>query len=99
MHNLAIALHKKTTYEVTGSDDEIFEPSYSRLKENGTTVAQITHSLMGVLSVVSGVAESEMAGNATKKESDKINDLIEKISTCLNSIGGMVNGGQMGQSA
>jgi hypothetical protein len=54
---------------------------------------------MGVLSVVSGVAESEMAGNATKKESDKINDLVEKISTCLNSIGCMVNGEQMGQSA
>lgn len=35
MHNLAIALHKKNIYEVTGSDDEIFEPSYSRLKENG----------------------------------------------------------------
>lgn len=35
MHNLAIALHKKNTYEVTGSDDEIFEPSYSRLKEYG----------------------------------------------------------------
>ena len=26
MHNLAIALHKKG-YKVTGSDDEIFEPS------------------------------------------------------------------------
>ena len=26
MHNLAIALHRKG-YEVTGSDDEIFEPS------------------------------------------------------------------------
>ncbi|HPT43301.1 MAG TPA: Mur ligase family protein [Paludibacteraceae bacterium] len=35
MHNLAIALSKKNEYEVTGSDDEIFEPSYSRLKENG----------------------------------------------------------------
>ncbi len=35
MHNLAIALHKKNIYHVTGSDDEIFEPSYSRLKENG----------------------------------------------------------------
>jgi UDP-N-acetylmuramate: L-alanyl-gamma-D-glutamyl-meso-diaminopimelate ligase len=32
MHNLAIALHKKG-YEVTGSDDEIFEPAYSRLKK------------------------------------------------------------------
>ena len=30
MHNLAIALHKKG-FQVTGSDDEIFEPSRSRL--------------------------------------------------------------------
>ena len=30
MHNLAIALHNKG-YKVTGSDDEIFEPSKSRL--------------------------------------------------------------------
>lgn len=30
MHNMAIALHKKG-YEVSGSDDEIFEPSKSRL--------------------------------------------------------------------
>jgi UDP-N-acetylmuramate: L-alanyl-gamma-D-glutamyl-meso-diaminopimelate ligase len=30
MHNLAIALHKKG-YHITGSDDEIFEPSKSRL--------------------------------------------------------------------
>jgi UDP-N-acetylmuramate: L-alanyl-gamma-D-glutamyl-meso-diaminopimelate ligase len=34
MHNLAIALHKKG-YEVTGSDDEIFEPSKSRLASSG----------------------------------------------------------------
>lgn len=34
MHNLAIALSKKQDYEVTGSDDEIFEPSLSRLKEH-----------------------------------------------------------------
>lgn len=34
MHNLAIALHKKG-YEVTGSDDEIFEPSRSRLRKYG----------------------------------------------------------------
>jgi UDP-N-acetylmuramate: L-alanyl-gamma-D-glutamyl-meso-diaminopimelate ligase len=32
MHNLAIALHKKG-YNITGSDDEIFEPSLSRLKK------------------------------------------------------------------
>lgn len=34
MHNLAIALHKKGI-EVKGSDDEIFEPSKSRLKKYG----------------------------------------------------------------
>jgi UDP-N-acetylmuramate: L-alanyl-gamma-D-glutamyl-meso-diaminopimelate ligase len=34
MHNLAIALHKKG-YQVTGSDDEVFEPSKSRLKNLG----------------------------------------------------------------
>jgi UDP-N-acetylmuramate: L-alanyl-gamma-D-glutamyl-meso-diaminopimelate ligase len=34
MHNLAIALHKKG-YTVTGSDDEIFEPSHSRLEAHG----------------------------------------------------------------
>ena len=34
MHNLAIAL-KRRGYQVTGSDDEIFEPSKSRLKNNG----------------------------------------------------------------
>jgi UDP-N-acetylmuramate: L-alanyl-gamma-D-glutamyl-meso-diaminopimelate ligase len=32
MHNLAIALHKKG-YQVSGSDDEIFEPSRSRLDQ------------------------------------------------------------------
>ncbi len=32
MHNLAIALHKKG-YHITGSDDEIFEPSKSRLNK------------------------------------------------------------------
>jgi UDP-N-acetylmuramate: L-alanyl-gamma-D-glutamyl-meso-diaminopimelate ligase len=33
MHNLAIALHKKG-HTITGSDDEIFEPSRSRLAEH-----------------------------------------------------------------
>jgi len=34
MHNLAIALHKKG-FNISGSDDEIFEPSKSRLKKYG----------------------------------------------------------------
>jgi UDP-N-acetylmuramate: L-alanyl-gamma-D-glutamyl-meso-diaminopimelate ligase len=35
MHNLAIAISKKDNFLVTGSDDEIFEPSRTRLEENG----------------------------------------------------------------
>jgi len=34
MHNLAIALKEKG-YDISGSDDEIFEPSLSRLKNHG----------------------------------------------------------------
>ena len=34
MHNLAIALKDKG-YQVTGSDDAIFEPSKSRLEKKG----------------------------------------------------------------
>ncbi|MCT8338731.1 Mur ligase family protein [Flavobacteriaceae bacterium TK19130] len=34
MHNLALALHEKG-YKVTGSDDEIFDPSKSRLSKKG----------------------------------------------------------------
>ena len=34
MHNLALALHSKG-YNVTGSDDTIFDPSKSRLEAKG----------------------------------------------------------------
>ena len=34
MHNLALALHNKG-YQVTGSDDTVFEPSKSRLEAKG----------------------------------------------------------------
>jgi UDP-N-acetylmuramate: L-alanyl-gamma-D-glutamyl-meso-diaminopimelate ligase len=40
MHNLAIALSRKGA-EVTGSDDEIFEPSRSRLDKQGILPVQI----------------------------------------------------------
>lgn len=39
MHNLAIALHKKG-FEVTGSDDVLFEPSASRLGKYGILPSQ-----------------------------------------------------------
>lgn len=40
MHNLALALQQKG-YHVTGSDDAIFEPSYSRLAKAGLLPAQM----------------------------------------------------------
>jgi UDP-N-acetylmuramate: L-alanyl-gamma-D-glutamyl-meso-diaminopimelate ligase len=55
MHNLAIALHKKGI-EVTGSDDEIFEPAKSHLekygllpKNNGWNPALINDSIDAVI--------------------------------------------------
>ena len=55
MHNLAIALKKKN-YNVTGSDDAIFEPSKSRLKkynllpkENGWFEDKITNQIDAII--------------------------------------------------
>ena len=55
MHNLAIALHKKG-YQVTGSDDVIFEPSSTRLanygllpKQMGWNAENITEDLDAVI--------------------------------------------------
>lgn len=40
MHNLALALHQKG-YTITGSDDEIFEPSRTRLEQKGILPSQM----------------------------------------------------------
>jgi UDP-N-acetylmuramate-alanine ligase len=40
MHNLALALHQKG-YTITGSDDEIFEPSRTRLEQKGILPPQM----------------------------------------------------------
>ncbi len=55
MHNLAIALKNKG-YTITGSDDNVFEPSRSRLKEHGLlpdemgwNPAKITSDLDGII--------------------------------------------------
>ncbi len=40
MHNLALALHKKG-FEITGSDDEVFEPSKTRLAAKGLLPSQM----------------------------------------------------------
>ncbi|MEI6696152.1 MAG: Mur ligase family protein [Bacteroidota bacterium] len=54
MHNLAIAL-QKNGHEVTGSDDGIFEPSYSSLKQYGllpTAIGWFTENIHKKLDVV-----------------------------------------------
>lgn len=55
MHNVAIALHKKG-FEVSGSDDEIFEPSKGRLekynllpKQEGWQAERITENIDAVI--------------------------------------------------
>jgi UDP-N-acetylmuramate: L-alanyl-gamma-D-glutamyl-meso-diaminopimelate ligase len=40
MHNLALALHQKG-YRITGSDDEIYEPSRTRLADRGLLPAEM----------------------------------------------------------
>ena len=40
MHNLALALHN-TGYQITGSDDAIFEQSKSRLEKKGILPPQL----------------------------------------------------------
>lgn len=41
MHSLAIALAKNHSYKITGSDDEVFEPSRSRLEKYGLLPAEM----------------------------------------------------------
>lgn len=59
MRNLALAVRKRSNFMVTGSDDHIPEPSYSRLKENNLLPAELgwfpekIHK--GLHAVISGV--------------------------------------------
>lgn len=90
---------KGTLYDKVAEELKRTQYELSRLKQNGTTVAQVTHSLSGILSVVSGVADSEMSGKATQKETDKILECIGKIQESLNRISNMVCGEQLERSA
>ncbi|MDO8896682.1 MAG: Mur ligase domain-containing protein, partial [Bacteroidales bacterium] len=73
MHNLAIALHQKG-YQVTGSDDEIFEPSYTRLKQRnllpeniGWVPERITNDLDAVILGMHARADNPELLEAQKK--------------------------------
>lgn len=41
MHNLAMELAARKNYQVTGSDDEIFDPALSHLREAGLLPEQM----------------------------------------------------------
>jgi len=74
MHNLALALHKKGR-QVTGSDDEIFEPSRSRLaaagllpEHEGWDASRITHDIDAVI-----LGMHARAGNPELVAAQKLN--------------------------
>jgi UDP-N-acetylmuramate: L-alanyl-gamma-D-glutamyl-meso-diaminopimelate ligase len=54
MHNLAIALHKKG-YQVTGSDDAIFEPSSTRLANYGLLPAEMGWHIANITADIDAV--------------------------------------------
>ena len=54
MHNLALALHQKG-YEISGSDDAIFEPSKSRLDAKGLLPKELGWSAVKVTSDIDAV--------------------------------------------
>ncbi|MFD1257616.1 UDP-N-acetylmuramate--L-alanine ligase [Mucilaginibacter terrae] len=84
MHNLAIALHKKG-FEVTGSDDVLFEPSISRLSryallpdKNGWYPEKITDDLDAIiLGMHARVDNSELL--AAQRQNIKIYSYPEYI--------------------
>jgi UDP-N-acetylmuramate: L-alanyl-gamma-D-glutamyl-meso-diaminopimelate ligase len=67
MHNLAIALHKKG-YTVTGSDDEIFEPSRSRLRKYNLLPVKIGWNT----SIVTGDIDAIILGMHAKSDNPEL---------------------------
>lgn len=67
MHNLAIALKRKGV-EISGSDDEIFEPSKSRLAENGILPNKIGWDV----SLISAELDAIILGMHARKENPEL---------------------------
>lgn len=80
-------------------DLENTQNELATLKKNGTTHSQIARSLTVALSLVSGIAEAELAGKATQKETDKINHLVSSIEENLEAVRNMLQLGQSLESA
>jgi UDP-N-acetylmuramate: L-alanyl-gamma-D-glutamyl-meso-diaminopimelate ligase len=67
MHNLAIALKRKGV-EISGSDDEIFEPSKSRLAENGILPTKIGWDV----SLISAELDAIILGMHARKDNPEL---------------------------
>lgn len=67
MHNLAIALKRKGV-EISGSDDEIFEPSKSRLAENGILPDKIGWDV----SLISAELDAIILGMHARKDNPEL---------------------------
>lgn len=67
MHNLAIALKRKGV-EISGSDDEIFEPSKSRLAENGILPNKIGWDV----SLISAELDAIILGMHARKDNPEL---------------------------
>ena len=67
MHNLAIALSRKG-FEVTGSDDEIFEPSKSRLANQGI----LPNSIGWKAELITGDLEAVIVGMHAREDNPEL---------------------------
>ena len=77
MHNMAIAMHKKG-FTVTGSDDEILEPSKSRLAKYNLLPAKIGWNVSAIRSELDAVILG-MHARADNPELIKAQELGLKI--------------------
>ncbi len=88
MHNMAIALHLLGN-QVSGSDDEIFEPAKSRLAkhgllpaQNGWDAARITHDIDVVILGMHARADNPRATESTGAGPEKS---IRSRNMCMSS--------------
>lgn len=86
--------HEKLKEELEGVQNDL-----NMLRQHGTTISQVTHSLNGVLSIVSGIANAQIYGQAKQKEIDQINRLADKINEGLDAVKSLVMGAPLNQSA
>ena len=86
MHNLAIALHLKG-YNVTGSDDYIFEPSKSRLKKHGLHPKKLGWNS----SRISNDIDSVILGMHAKEDNPELIEAKKKSIKIFSSLHSMKN--------